>query len=52
VGGHHPSVGGHRLWVGDGRSWVVEMVICGWGMVVVSGDGIVIRRHDVERAKE
>jgi len=41
-----------HLWVGDGHSWVAEMVICGWGMVVIGGDGIVIRRCDVEQAKE
>ena len=45
VGSHRPFVGGRRLWV-DGRSWVAEIVVRGWGMVVVVG-GVVVRHCGV-----
>jgi len=41
-------VGGRRSWV-DGHSWVVEIILCGWGMVVVGG-GVVIHRCGVLRS--
>jgi len=45
VGSHRPIVGSHRSWV-DGRSWVAEIIVRGWGMVVV-GAGVVVRHHGV-----
>jgi len=49
VGSHRPFVGGRRSWV-DGRSWVAEIVVRGWGMVVVSG-GVVVRHRGVLRSR-
>ena len=48
MGSHHPFVGGHCSWV-DGHSWVVEIVVHGWGMVVISG-GVVIRHRGALRS--
>ena len=48
VGSRCPFVGGRRSWV-DGHSWVAEIVVCGWGMVVVGG-GVVVHRRGVLRS--
>jgi len=49
VGSRRPFVGSRRSWV-DGHSWVAEIVIRGWGMVVVSG-GVVVRCRGVLRSR-
>ena len=45
MGSRCPFVGGHRSWV-DGHSWVAEIIVRGWGMVVVGG-GVVVRHRGV-----
>ena len=49
VGSHRPIVGGRCSWV-DGHSWVPEIVIRGWGMVVIGG-GVVVRRRGVLQSR-
>ena len=45
MGSRRPLVGSRRSWV-DGHSWVAEIIVHGWGMVVIGG-GVVIRRRGV-----